>query len=122
MILYIKKKIDFLLKNLMSQQVEFILFYFIFQKFFLCHGSISGVCSEAPNDMLTREVHHNLGAMKIRHAMMHDATLFCRCTALLRLVPATVTCTIILSQNHFPESNRYWFDFLHPFLLCRITY
>ncbi len=33
------------------------------------HGPISGLCSEAPNDMLTREVHHNLGAMKIRHAM-----------------------------------------------------
>ncbi len=35
----------------------------------LGHGPISGVCSEAPNDMLTREVHHNLGALKIRHAM-----------------------------------------------------
>ncbi len=41
----------------------------ISQKFFLGHGPISGVGSEAPNDMLTREVHHNLGAMKIRHAM-----------------------------------------------------
>jgi hypothetical protein len=49
-------------------------------------------------------------------------TLFCRCTALLPLVAPTVTCAVMLSQNHFPESNRYMLDFLHPFLLCRITY
>jgi hypothetical protein len=25
-------------------------------------------------------------------------------------------------QNHFPEPNRHTLDFLHPILLCRITY
>jgi len=49
-------------------------------------------------------------------------TLFWRCTELLCLVPCTVTCTMMLSQNYFPESDRYRLDFLHPFLLCRITY
>jgi hypothetical protein len=50
-------------------------------------------------------------------------TLFCRCTAaLLSLLPATTTCGIMQSQNHFPEPNRHKLDFLHPFSLCRITY
>jgi len=39
-------------------------------------------------------------------------TLFCRCGALLRLSPATATCAII----------QHRLDFLHPILLCRITY
>ncbi len=41
-------------------------------------------------------------------------TLFCRCTALLRLLPDMVTCAIRLSQKHFPESNRSgWISFIH---------
>jgi len=38
------------------------------------------------------------------------------CTALLCLDPPTITCAIMMRQNHFPESNRYKSDFLHPFL------
>jgi hypothetical protein len=50
-------------------------------------------------------------------------TLVCRCTALLRLLPATAaTCAIMLIQNHFPEPNRHVLDFLHPISLCRIVY
>jgi hypothetical protein len=56
----------------------------------------------------------------VRSHLLHS--FFCRCTALLPLVAPTVTCTIMRSQNHFPESNRYMLDFLHPFLLCRITH
>jgi hypothetical protein len=26
------------------------------------------------------------------------------------------------SQNHYPEPNQHWLEFLHPILLCRITY
>jgi hypothetical protein len=48
-------------------------------------------------------------------------TLFSRCTALLCLSPATATCTIKQTQNHFPETNRQTLDFLHPILLCWIT-
>ncbi len=48
-------------------------------------------------------------------------TLFWRCTALLRVVRATVTCAMMLSQNHFPESNGYKLDFLHSFVVCRMT-
>jgi hypothetical protein len=29
---------------------------------------------------------------------------------------------IMLSQNDFPESNRYRLGFFHPFVLCTITY
>jgi hypothetical protein len=29
-------------------------------------------------------------------------TLLCRCTVILHLLPATATCAIMLSQNHFP--------------------
>ncbi len=57
----------------------------------------------------------------VRSYLLHSF-LFCRCAALLRLVPATVPSAIMLRQNQFPESNRYRFDFFHPFLLCRITY
>jgi hypothetical protein len=32
-------------------------------------------------------------------------TLFCRCTPLLRHLPATATSAIMLSQNHFREPN-----------------
>jgi hypothetical protein len=32
-------------------------------------------------------------------------TLFCRCTPLLRHLPATATSAIMLSQNDFPEPN-----------------
>jgi len=49
-------------------------------------------------------------------------TLFCRCTALLHLLSATATHTITWSPNHFPEPNWHILDFLHPILLCRITY
>jgi hypothetical protein len=49
-------------------------------------------------------------------------TLFCRFRALLRPQPSMATCAIMLSQNHFSESNRHMFDFVHPILLCRITY
>jgi hypothetical protein len=48
--------------------------------------------------------------------------LSCRCTALLSLLPDTATWAIMLSQSHFPESNRHMLDFLHIFLLWRITY
>ncbi len=44
-------------------------------------------------------------------------TLFCRCTVLLRPLPATPNCAIMLSQNHFP-TGMFWL-FLHPKLLCR---
>ncbi len=45
------------------------------------------------------------------------------CTVLLLpLSPATTTLAIMQSQNHFPEPNRHTLDFLHPILLCRITY
>jgi hypothetical protein len=44
-------------------------------------------------------------------------TLFCRCTVLLRPLPATPNCAILLSQNHFP-TGMFWL-FLHPKLLCR---
>jgi hypothetical protein len=49
-------------------------------------------------------------------------TLFCRCRALQRPQPAMATCAIMLSQNHFSESNRHMLRFVHPILLCRITY
>jgi hypothetical protein len=49
-------------------------------------------------------------------------TLFCRCTTLLDLSPATANSGILLSQNHFPETTRHIFTFLHPILLPRITY
>jgi hypothetical protein len=49
-------------------------------------------------------------------------TLSCRCAALLRLSPAMAICAITWSQNHFPEPNWDMLDFLHPVLLCRITY
>jgi hypothetical protein len=49
-------------------------------------------------------------------------TLFCRCTPVLRLSPATATCAIMLSQNYFPESNRHILDFVHEILPCRITF
>ncbi len=49
-------------------------------------------------------------------------TLFCRCTALLGLLPATATCTNKQSRNQFPDPNRQTLDSLHPILLCKITY
>ncbi len=49
-------------------------------------------------------------------------TLFCRCRALQRFLPATATRAIMWSQNHFTEPNRHTLDFFHPILLCRITY
>jgi len=38
--------------------------------------------------------------------------------------PCTSMATYVTmqSQNHFPEPNRNTLDFLHPILLCRITY
>ncbi len=39
---------------------------------------------------------------------------------MLRLLPATASCPIMLSQSHLPEPNHHVFDFLHPSLLCRI--
>ncbi len=49
-------------------------------------------------------------------------TLFYTCIALLSLLPAIATSIIMLSQNHFLEWHRHIFEFLHPFLLCKITY
>jgi hypothetical protein len=36
--------------------------------------------------------------------------------------PATAMSAIMGSQNHFLEPNRQKLDFLHPILLCKITY
>ncbi len=59
----------------------------------------------------------------IRNSLDHIYyTPFCRCRALLRHSPAMATCAIMLIQNHFPESNRHMLDFVHPIVLCRITY
>jgi hypothetical protein len=49
-------------------------------------------------------------------------SLFCRCTALLRLSPVTPNCAIMLSPIQFPEPNRRISTFFHRILLCRITY
>jgi hypothetical protein len=49
-------------------------------------------------------------------------TLFCICITLLSLLPSIETCVIMLNQNHLLESNRHMLEFLHPFLLCKITY
>jgi hypothetical protein len=35
---------------------------------------------------------------------------------------ATANCAIMLSQNRFAEPNRHVLTFLHPILLCTITY
>jgi hypothetical protein len=43
-------------------------------------------------------------------------TLFCRCS------PAMATRAIMRSQNHFSEPNQHRLNYLHPILLCRITY
>lgn len=41
---------------------------------------------------------------------------------LFRLLPIKATCAIMRSQNHFLEPNRHMLDFIHPILLCGITY
>jgi hypothetical protein len=43
-------------------------------------------------------------------------------TMLLLLLPATASCTLLLSQNHFPQSNPHILTFLQPILLCKIIY
>jgi len=43
-------------------------------------------------------------------------------TVVLCLLPAASNCTIMLSQNYFPEPNWHVLTFLHPILLCTITY
>jgi hypothetical protein len=43
-------------------------------------------------------------------------------TLLLQLLAGTANCAIMLSQNHFPEPNWRVLTFLHPILLCMITY
>jgi hypothetical protein len=43
-------------------------------------------------------------------------TFFCRCTALLCRLPATA------AVHNYAEPNWHTLDFLHPILLCRITY
>ncbi len=40
----------------------------------------------------------------------------------LYFLQASATFAIVLSQNHFLEPNQHTLDFLHPTLLCRITY
>jgi hypothetical protein len=47
---------------------------------------------------------------------------FHKCTMLLCLLLVTRTCAIIQSQNHFLEPNWHMLDFIHPILLCGITY
>ncbi len=49
-------------------------------------------------------------------------TLFCRCTALVQLLLAMANCSIMQSQNQFPEPNQHILTFLHPILLCRVTH
>jgi hypothetical protein len=41
---------------------------------------------------------------------------------LLNLLLATASCAMTLSRNHFPEPNWHILTFLHPILMCRITY
>ncbi len=49
-------------------------------------------------------------------------TLFYNCTALLRLLPATATCAIMLSQNHFPEPNLHNYAEPKPFSWPKLAY
>jgi hypothetical protein len=49
-------------------------------------------------------------------------SLFCRCTVLLRPLPATPNCAIMLSQNHFPEPNRHVLTFSSSNVTVQITY
>jgi hypothetical protein len=57
----------------------------------------------------------------IRSYLSHS---FCRCTHRCCALspPATGMTAIMRSQNHFLEPNRQKLDFLHPILLCKITY
>ncbi len=49
-------------------------------------------------------------------------SLFCRCTVLLRPLPATPNCATMLSQNHFPDPNRHVLTFSSSNVTVQITY
>jgi hypothetical protein len=50
-------------------------------------------------------------------------TLFSgRCSTLLCLLPASAKCARMLGQIHFAEPNWHVLTFLHPILICRVTY
>ncbi len=65
---------------------------------------------------------NHLGQIRNTQQQLHHIyyTLFCRCVALLRFLPAMATHAIMRSQNHFPEPNQHTLDFPHPILLCTI--
>jgi hypothetical protein len=41
---------------------------------------------------------------------------------LVQLLLAMANCSIMQSQNHFPEPNQHILTFLHSILLCRVTH
>jgi hypothetical protein len=45
-----------------------------------------------------------------------------RCTALLCHLLASANCTKFVGQNDFAEPNQHVLTFLHPILVCRVTY
>jgi hypothetical protein len=50
-------------------------------------------------------------------------TLFSsRYTALLCLLLVPANCAKMLGENHFAKPNLYVLIFLHPILICRVTY
>jgi len=50
-------------------------------------------------------------------------TLFSnRYTALLCLLLVSANCAKMLGENHFAKPNLYVLTFLHPILICRVTY
>ncbi len=45
--------------------------------------------------------------------------LFCKCIALLNLLPAITTCVIMFNQNHFFESNWHMLDFFSSIFIVQ---
>jgi hypothetical protein len=37
-------------------------------------------------------------------------------------LPASENCAKMLGQNHFAEPNQHVLSFVHPILICRVTY
>ncbi len=64
--------------------------------------------------------HEPWAVVVVRSYLLHSFLQVRRVVAPFLL--ATAMCTIMRSQNHFLEPNRHTLDFLHPILLCTITY
>jgi hypothetical protein len=95
-------------KIFFTSEFSYLLFYIPTHKLEIGTANrLGSTNSEPPGPIVMMGQLETLSSSQI--ILLHPA-LFCRCTTLLRLLPATADSQIMLSRNHFPKLNRHFFS------------